>query len=98
MNMCILTVGKHLRTTKLSRPEDGHFASNHTIPRVDQNLCVWFLNELIDLACNTVGSGGLIVRAPACRSRGRWFDSTSAVSKLGQFRSPNFARVFRKRH
>ena len=35
-----------------------------------------------------------MVRAPACRSRGRWFDSTSAVSKLGQFRSPHFARVF----
>ena len=45
-----------------------------------------------------VGSGGITVRAPACRSRGRWFDSTSAVSKLGQFRSPHFARVFRKRH
>ena len=45
-----------------------------------------------------VSSGGLMVRAPACRSRGRWFDSTSAVSKLGQFRSPHFARVFRKRH
>ena len=45
-----------------------------------------------------VRSGGLMVRAPACRSRGRWFDSTSAVSKLGQFRSPHFARVFRKRH
>ena len=29
-----------------------------------------------------------MVRAPACRSRGRWFESTSAVSKLGQFRSP----------
>ena len=39
-----------------------------------------------------LGSGGhLMVRAPACRSRGRWFDSTSAVSKLGQFRSPHFA-------
>ena len=35
-----------------------------------------------------------MVRAPACRSRGRWFDSTSAISKLGQFRSPHFARVF----
>ena len=45
-----------------------------------------------------VGNGGLMVRAPACRSRGRWFDSTSAVSKLGQFRSPHFARVFRKGH
>ena len=45
-----------------------------------------------------VGSSGLMVRAPACRSRGRWFDSTSAVSKLGQFRSPHFACVFRKRH
>ena len=44
-----------------------------------------------------VGSSGLVVRAPDCRSRGRWFDSTSAVSKLGQFRSPHFARVFRKR-
>ena len=42
-------------------------------------------------------SGGLMVRAPACRSRGRWFDYTSAVSKLGQFRSPHFAHVFRKR-
>ena len=28
-----------------------------------------------------------MVRTPACRSRGGWFDSTSAVSKLGQFRS-----------
>ena len=46
---------------------------------------------------SVVGSGGLMVRAPACRSRGRWFDSTSAVSKLGQFHSPHFARVFRKR-
>ena len=45
-----------------------------------------------------VGSGGLMVRAPVCRARGRWFDSTSAVSKLGQFRAPHFARVFRKRH
>ena len=45
-----------------------------------------------------VGNGGLMVRAPACRSRGWWFDSSSAVSKLGQFRSPHFARVFRKRH
>ena len=27
-----------------------------------------------------------------------WFDSTSAVSKLGQFRLSHFARVFRKRH
>ena len=42
-------------------------------------------------------SGGLMVRAPACRSRGRWFDYTSAVSKLGQFRSPHYAHVFRKR-
>ena len=47
--------------------------------------------------CN-MGSGGLMVRAPACRSRGQWFNSTSAVSKLGQFHSPHFARVFRKRH
>ena len=37
-------------------------------------------------------SGGLMARAPDCRSRGRWFDS-----KLGQFRSPHFACVFRKR-
>ena len=36
-------------------------------------------------------------RAPAFRSRGRWFDSTSAVSMLGQFRSPHFACVFQKR-
>ena len=41
---------------------------------------------------------GLMVRAPACRSRGQWFDSTSAVSKLAHFRSPHFARVFRKRY
>ena len=55
------------------------------------------------LSCNPcigewIRSGGLMVRAPACRSRGRWFDSTYSVSKLGQFRSPHFARVFRKRH
>ena len=47
--------------------------------------------------CVMVGSGGLMVRAPACRSRGRWFDSTSTVSKLGQFRSTHFACVFLKR-
>ena len=46
---------------------------------------------------NGRGSGGLMVRAPAYRSRGRWFDSTSAVSKLGQFRLPHFSRAFRKR-
>ena len=49
-------------------------------------------------AGTSVESGDLMVRAPACRSRGRWLDSTSAVSKLGQFRSPHFARVFRKKH
>ena len=32
----------------------------------------------------------------ACRLRGCRFDSTSAVSKLRQFRSPHFARVFTK--
>ena len=42
------------------------------------------------------GSGTLVVRALDCQSRGRWFDSISAVSKLGQFRSPHFACVFRK--
>ena len=29
-----------------------------------------------------LGSGGLMVTAPAYRSRGRWFDSTSTVLKL----------------
>ncbi|KAI0214888.1 Peroxisomal bifunctional enzyme [Lamellibrachia satsuma] len=39
-------------------------------------------------------SGGLMVRVHACRSRRRWFDSTSAVSKLGQFRSPTLPVFF----
>ena len=38
------------------------------------------------LLCHDVltGSGGLMVRKSACRSRGRWFDPVSAHSKLGQ--------------
>ena len=32
-----------------------------------------------------------MVKAPACRSRGWYFDSTSVISKLGQFYSPHFA-------
>ena len=32
--------------------------------------------------------------APASRSKGMWFDSTYAVSKLGQFHSPLFAVSF----
>ena len=36
-----------------------------------------------------------MVRTRAFRSGGRWFDTTSAISKFGQFRSPNFACVFR---
>ena len=34
-----------------------------------------------------------MLRAPACQSKRRWFDSTSAVSKLGQFRSPHIICV-----
>ena len=36
-------------------------------------------------------SYGLMVKAHAYRSRGQWFDSTSAISKLEQFCSPHFA-------
>ena len=50
---------------------------------VIQVLCVMHLHVSSEWsACprGLLGSGGLMVRAPACRSRGRWFDSTSAVS------------------
>ena len=40
----------------------------------------------------------LVFRTIDCRSSEWWLDSTSAVSKLGQLRSPHFACVFRKGH
>ena len=36
-------------------------------------------------------------RASGFSKKGQWFETTSTVSKLGQFRSPDFACVFRKR-
>ena len=62
-----------------------------SVPRVSRPNEAYDPTEVTNR--EVVGSGGLMVRTPACRSRGRWFDSTSAVSKLGQFRSPHFARV-----
>ena len=53
-------------------------------------------SEIKDQVKN-VGNG-LMVTAPTFSSRGQQFDSTSAFSKFGQFHSPHFVCVFRKRH
>ena len=51
------------------------------------------------VAALLVGSSGLVVRALDCWSRGWWFDSPAAISKLGQFHSslsPNHCFLVRR--
>ena len=66
---------------------------NYNITCIVVSMCHFHILSLrlrifSSLDTKFVGSSGLMVRAPFCRSRGQWFDSTSIISKFGQFRSP----------